>query len=175
MLNQGLKAGFPRALVAVCAVGICDTLLITLGAVGASGLIAAAPGLREILIVIGAAFLTFLGLRALLSSAESVESPEIMTRPAAVVAQAAGVSLLNPHAILDTVSVIGGAIAAQAPGERVTFALGTMSASWIWFMFLIGFGSILKNRLTPSARLWIQRTSGIIMLVFAVILATKLL
>jgi hypothetical protein len=34
--------------------------------------------------------------------------------------------------------------------------------------------SALQTRLTPGARLWIQRASGMIMLLFACILALKL-
>lgn len=42
-----------------------------------------------------------------------------------VAVKIAGASLLNPHAILDTVVVIGSAIAAQRDDVRMFFAGGT--------------------------------------------------
>jgi arginine exporter protein ArgO len=46
------------------------------------------------------------------------------------------VSLLNPNAILDTVGVIGAAIAAQEVTGRTAFAGGALTASWVWFVAL---------------------------------------
>ncbi len=92
----------------------------------------------------------------------------------AILLQAVGVSLLNPHAVLDTVGVIGGAIAAQAAGERMFFALGAITASWVWFLGLGIGASVFEARLTRSVRLWIQRASGVLMLVFAARLALEL-
>ena len=95
-------------------------------------------------------------------------------RPAAMVAQAAGVSLLNPHAILETVGILGAAIAAQAAESRVEFAAGVISASWVWFL-MVGLGaSVVQRWLTSSVRLWIQRGSGVLMLALAGILAFEL-
>src|SRR3712207_5624797 len=51
VLNQGLLAGFPRALVGVVAVCFCDTFLIVLGAAGASALLALL-GYQELLITV---------------------------------------------------------------------------------------------------------------------------
>jgi L-lysine exporter family protein LysE/ArgO len=45
------------------------------------------------------------------------------------VAKGVGVSLFNPHAVLDTIGIIGGVIAAQAAEEQLSFAAGTVSAS----------------------------------------------
>jgi L-lysine exporter family protein LysE/ArgO len=175
VLNQGLRVGFPRALAAVLATGACDTFLIVLGAVGAAKLLAAAPGLREALILLGVTFLVVLGLSALLRHSEGAEDYQASARLTSVGIQAAGVSLLNPHAVLDTVGVIGGAVAAQAAQHRLTFALGAVSASYLWFFLLAIFASALKSRLTIKVRLWIQRGSGLLMLIFAGILASELM
>ncbi|MBW3645555.1 MAG: hypothetical protein KY441_08635 [Actinobacteria bacterium] len=43
-------------------------------------------------------------------------------------------SLLNPHAVLDTVGVIGTAIAAQEAVAQSAFAGGALTASWLWFL-----------------------------------------
>lgn len=173
VLNQGLLNGFPRVLFAIVGTSFSDTLLILLGAAGASALLATLPGLRAALIVVGVAFLTVLGILSLISRPERVEVMHVAGRRA-ILLQAVGVSLLNPHAVLDTVGVIGGAIAAQAAGERMFFALGAITASWVWFLGLGIGASVFEARLTRSVRLWIQRASGVLMLVFAARLALEL-
>ena len=172
VLNQGLTVGYPRVFFGIVTASCCDTLLIILGAVGVSAILNA-PGSREALILVGVGFLLVMGVLALRASSDNEEVNSRM-RPAAMVAQAAGVSLLNPHAILETVGILGAAIAAQAAESRVEFAAGVISASWVWFL-MVGLGaSVVQRWLTSSVRLWIQRGSGVLMLALAGILAFEL-
>ena len=172
VLNQGLTVGYPRVFFGIVTASCCDTLLIVLGAVGVSAILNA-PGSREALILVGVGFLLVMGVFALRASSDNEEVKSRM-RPAAMVAQTAGVSLLNPHAILETVGILGAAIAAQAAESRVEFATGVISASWVWFL-MVGLGaSVVQRWLTSSVRLWIQRGSGVLMLALAGILAFEL-
>lgn len=63
VLNQGLVVGFPRSLFAVVFAGICDTLLIVVGAVGVGALLTGIPALRSVLLAVGAVFLLHRGAR----------------------------------------------------------------------------------------------------------------
>ena len=49
---------------------------------------------------------------------------------------AASVSLLNPHAILDTIGVIGTNSIQYIGNEKWAFTLATIIVSWIWFISL---------------------------------------
>jgi len=173
VINQGLLAGFPRACVGVVAVCCCDSLLIVLGAAGASALLVAL-GYREVLIVTGSAFLVVVGLLTLRACPPRHADAKRLTHVGATVAQAVGVSVLNPHALLDTIGVLGAAIAAQAAQERITFAAGAVSASWVWYLLLSMGAATLQGRLTLCKRLWIQRASGVLMLIFAGVLMLEL-
>lgn len=173
VINQGVQTGFPRALVGVLTVCLCDSFLIVLGAAGASALLVAL-GYQEILIALGSVFLAVLGLTTL-STRQQHGKPKAYSRGiVAVVAQAVGVSLLNPHAILDTIGVIGTVIATRAVDERVLFGVGTLSATWIWFFTLCIGAASVRALLTESVRLWILRGSGLLMLLFAAILISEL-
>jgi L-lysine exporter family protein LysE/ArgO len=174
VLNQGVQAGFPRAFIGILTVCFCDSFLILLGAVGASALLAML-GYQEVLIALGSIFLTVLGLLTLRTSPQQHSEVETLPHIAATVAKAVGVSLLNPHAVLDTIGIIGGAIAAQPADERVLFGVGSVSASWFWFLTLgIGaWGS--RTLLTSHVKLWIQRGAGLLMLVFAGVLMLELM
>ncbi len=166
VLNQGVQVGFPRALIGVLTVCLCDSLLIVLGGVGASALLAT-QGYRDVLIAVGSVFLVVVGLLTLRAAPRQAGEVEPLGHVGATVTQAVGVSLLNPHAILDTIGIIGGAIAAQAVEERMLFGAGTVSASWLWFLALCAGASAVSPRLTFRVRLGIQRGSGVLMLIFA--------
>jgi L-lysine exporter family protein LysE/ArgO len=174
VLDQGLLSGIPRVLVPAVTAALCDSSLILLGAAGGSIVLAGVPRLQGLLVSVGVAFLLVLGFRQLRAPAEEAESTRVRAGRG-VALQTLGVSLLNPHAILDTVGVIGGAIAAQASTTRGAFAMGAISASWIWFLALGSAASVLQDRLTSRGRLWLHRLSGSLMLLFAVLLAFKLL
>jgi L-lysine exporter family protein LysE/ArgO len=172
VMNQGLAAGYPRVLFGIVTASLCDTLLIVLSAVGASTALTA-PGSRKILICLGVVFLLLMGVRTLRSSPQYGEIRGI-ARPTAMIVQAAGASLLNPHAILETVGILGAAIAAQGAGSRTEFAAGVVSASWVWFL-AVGLGAtMLQSWLTGTTRLWIQRVPGVMMLSLAGLLALEL-
>ncbi len=172
VLNQGLVVGYPRVFFGIVTASCCDTLLIVLGAAGVS-VILYAPGTREAMILVGVVFLLVMGVLALRTSSDDQEVKSLM-RPTAMVAQTVGVSLLNPHAILETVGVLGAAIAAQAAENRLEFAAGVISASWVWFL-MVGLGaSVLQSWLTSPVKLWLQRGSGVLMLGLAGVLALKL-
>ncbi len=174
VMNQGLRFGYPRVLTGIVTASLCDTLLIVAGAAGASALLADADERAPVLLV-GIAFLAVFGVLAFRAPPEE-EAGEVESvgRPLAMIAQTVGVSLFNPHAVLETVGVLGGAIAAQSAENRIEFALGVIAASWVWFV-MVGLGaSALQRRLTAPARLWMQRGSGVMMLALAAVLVTRL-
>lgn len=168
VVGQGIAAGLPRALWAVAAAGFCDTLLITLGAAGVSGLLGSFPVVRTALLAAGAVFLGYLGAQALRACGDRIDGGQPAGNSVRqIVARTASVSLLNPHAILDTVGVIGTAVAAQASHSRFLFAVGTVTASWLWFLLLAAGAAQFRHYLTGQAAIWFDRISGVIMLGFA--------
>lgn len=171
VFGQGVSLGMPRALWAVLGAGLCDTLLIVLGATGASALLDSVPGLRPAMLIGGAAFLTYLGIKSLRAKPAELADETGTWTPAQTLRRTAAVSLLNPHAILDTVGVLGAAIAAQSAATRTTFAIGTLSASWLWFLLLAGAAAGMRRVLTKERRVWFDRFSGVVLLIFAAWLA----
>ncbi|MDO0936231.1 LysE family transporter [Streptomyces sp. DG2A-72] len=180
LINQGFTFGVPRVFVAVVAAGICDTVLISLGGAGTSAVLERIPGIKEFLLAAGVVFLTYLAVKSFRSSFRS--RPEDFDQSTApemrwprVVAQCASVTVLNPHAVLDVVGILGVAIAAQDPAHRPGSTAGAVSASWLWFTALALGASTLRRWLTPHRRVWIDRVSGALLLVFAALFAGELL
>ncbi|MBL8443490.1 MAG: amino acid transporter [Zoogloeaceae bacterium] len=149
VLRQGLRREHVGMTILVCAA--CDALLILLGVVGLGKVFTANPDWMTIARLGGAAFLGWYGLRALLSAlkgssmqVDGSDGQRKLTRTQALLA-AAGFSLLNPHAYLDTVVLIGSVGSQQADALRPIFAAGAVTASFVWFGML-GYGA---RMLTP--------------------------
>lgn len=176
VLTQGLTGGIKRGLVAAVTAGFCDTTLILAGAAGLSAVLTGMPWLRTTLLIIGSLFLLYLGISSLRDSntveMEQASGDEGQGKGLGpIILYGVGVSWGNPHAILDTVAVLGSSIAAYDPAGRVPFAAGIISASWLFFFTLVLIGNLLRHRMTPRTQVWIKRGTGVIMLIFAVVLA----
>lgn len=173
VLNQGLAVRFPRSLFAAAFAGLCDTLLIIVGAVGVGALLAGIPALRSVLLAVGTVFLLFLAWASFRRSTTDMPVVSDGGSLPQVAMKIVGASLLNPHAILDTVVIIGATIAAQRDDMRLLFAGGTLSASWLWFAFLVLAAGAVRRFLTPNSRAWLDRMSGAILFLFAGVLALE--
>lgn len=55
--------------------------------------------------------------------------------PMKQVSFALSVSLLNPHAILDTIGVIGSSAALYSGSNKIAFTIACISVSWLWFFY----------------------------------------
>ncbi len=86
---------------------------------------------------------------------------------------AASVSLFNPHAILDTVGVIGPSSLAYGETERMAFTLACIGVSWGYFLFLAVLGRVVSN--IRGVRGLLNRGSAVIMWGTAVYPASTLL
>jgi L-lysine exporter family protein LysE/ArgO len=159
VLRQGLRREHVLVVVSLCAA--IDASLITLGVAGLGSLIERVPAVLDLAAVLGAAYLTWQGVRALrsalhpgvLSAAEDAEGLVGTQARPAVVGQTLAVSLLNPHVYLDTVVLVG-SIGARYPWPgRAVFALGAMTASFVWF-FSLGFGARLLSPLFARPVAW---------------------
>lgn len=155
VLTQGARGHRPWFVAGVCTV--CDGLLIALGVGGVGTLAAASSQASGLLALAGAAFLAVYGLRALKSawSGESLGLDQSAGKPPVrtILLAALGVSLLNPHALLDTVVLIGGLSSRLDADGRICFGLGAVSASACWF-FALSLGGRLLAPVLKSPRAW---------------------
>ena len=178
VLRQGLRREHVAAVVLFCAAS--DAVLIGAGVAGMAEALKGRPMLATVLAGLGAAFLCAYGLRALWRSRQpgalqATAQGAALSR-AAVVAQAAGFTLLNPHVYLDTVLLVGTAGAQYAGSLKVWFVAGATVASVLWFTAL-GFGARLLAPVFARPRAWqmLDALIGGTMLVLAAMLARRAL
>lgn len=138
VLRQGLARQQPFWIALTSALG--DAFLITLGTLGVGALIASVPLLRGLALWGGALFLLWFGLKSFRSAFQPenltpIQQGQSLTVKAAILTSL-GFSLLNPHAILDTVVLLGSISGQYERQGRWSFAAGSITASFVWFFVL---------------------------------------
>ncbi len=141
VLRQGALGRHVLTVIVVCTV--CDAILIMAGALGLSHCIACVPWLHTLFLWGGVVFIGCYALRSWRRAifggymeALTFGGNDVASR-GRVILTSIGFSLLNPHAILDTVILIGAvALRYTLQEERIEFAVGAIVASFIWFLTL---------------------------------------
>ncbi|PGL68862.1 LysE/ArgO family amino acid transporter [Bacillus sp. AFS055030] len=133
-----------RALPATLTASICDTFLILLAVFGLSTIVLQFEWLKISLMIAGILFLVYMGYVIWMSKPAAIESNSALPSRQQIIF-ALSVSLLNPHAILDTVGVIGTSALKYVGWEQVYFTIACIIVSWIWFFGLTFAGSVMKK------------------------------
>jgi L-lysine exporter family protein LysE/ArgO len=166
ILRQGLLRQHVFTLCLICAAS--DALLIAAGVGGLGSLIAASPGLIWWVTLGGALFLSAYALiaarRALNPQAMRAADTGAGSLKAAVLACLA-FTFLNPHVYLDTVVLLGGLSARYEGQARLSYGLGAMAASFVWF-FSLGYGARLLQPVFAKPSAW-RVLDGLIALIMA--------
>jgi L-lysine exporter family protein LysE/ArgO len=144
VFNQGAShQRFVRALPVIITAAVCDTLLISAAVLGLSVVVLGISWLKTSLLIGGVGFLLFMGYSTWNSKPSTKQSEGEVLSPKKQIVFAASVSLLNPHAILDTVGVIGTNSLSYTGSEKWMFFIICIFVSWIWFLALALIGRIV--------------------------------
>ncbi|WP_027184405.1 LysE/ArgO family amino acid transporter [Desulfovibrio inopinatus] len=145
-----------RAALAALICTCCDILLISVGVTGLGSLVASRPELVTLTALGGAIFLLWYGWCSLRSALQGGQLNPESTKPQSLrlfLATALAVSLLNPHAYLDTVVLLGGVSSQFPEAQRMMFGFGAMCASACWF-FSLGLGGRLLAPVLRTKTAW---------------------
>ena len=169
VLSNGIKRNHILTIVLICS--LCDALLIGAGISGVGAVIAGNPLLTKVTLWGGALFLFWYALRSLRSAFTTQKLDQ--TEPAcrsftAVIGATFAVTLLNPHVYLDTMILVGSIGGRFGGSERLLFAIGAISASFIWF-FTLGYGGSKLAPFFQNALSWkiLDVMVGLIMITLA--------
>lgn len=177
VMNQGVKRQYHLMTASLCA--LSDILLISGGIFGGSALLNQSPLLLMLITWAGVAFLLWYGWGALRTafsgSIDSDHNQPARQSRGRIIATLLAVTWLNPHVYLDTFVVLG-SLGGQLPTNtaRQWFALGTISASILWFFGLALLAAWLSPRLrTARAQRMINLLVGTVMWFIALQLARQ--
>ena len=176
VMNQGIRRQYPLMVAGLCA--LSDLILICAGIFGGSAVLMQSPWLMALVTWGGVAFLLWYGFGALktaFSQQLELANAEVLKQGRwRIIATMLAVTWLNPHVYLDTFVVLGSLGGQLAAEPKRWFALGTISASFIWFFGLALLAAWLAPRLrTARAQRIINVVVGVIMWFIAFQLAKE--
>lgn len=146
IFNQGatqpkLTFAFPSIFTAF----VCDTLLISLAVLGVSVVILQVAWLKLGLFILGIIFLAYMGFTTWKSKPNPTQTEFGAFSAKKQIYFALSVSLLNPHAILDTIGVIGTSSLNYYGQHKILFTAGCVLVSLLWFVSLAILGNVTKK------------------------------
>ncbi|WNZ57397.1 LysE/ArgO family amino acid transporter [Microbulbifer sp. MKSA007] len=154
LLTQSIRRQYHFSIAALCV--LMDIALITGGVFLVANLAQAGGDWMIWLTWLGAAFLFSYGAIAFRSAFTNKglgEQKEWMKSRRSALITAVALTLLNPHAYVDTVVLIGSVGAQYAGNGTWFFVLGACSASLLWFTLLSVGGSMMQP-LFKNPRTW---------------------
>lgn len=126
-----------------------DALMVMLGGFGVGHLLEKLVLTKLIITIIGAIYIFIFGLRILLqiNNPKTLIADKNQSRKSIVIGVLA-VTFLNPHAILDTILIIG-TISLQFDGQnKIAFIIGAICGSCLWFYSVAWIGQKLAPLLS---------------------------
>lgn len=149
VIRQGLTKKYLFLTAILCA--SIDAILILLGVFGFGAIVTKYPLMLSVAKYFAIAFLFGYGVLSLRAAFKNTHnsSDNLKLNPSVkkTILSILAFSLLNPHVYLDTVILMGSIAAQEAPSMQWLFALGAISASFLWFFFISYGASYCARRL----------------------------
>ncbi len=166
VFTQGVtQPTFLRALPVVITASLCDTLLIILAVQGVSLFIASFAWVKICFLIIGVVFLVYMGWmtwNSTLAGNNAGDEKKFSIKQQIVFAVT--VSLFNPHAVLDTIGVIGTSAIHYIGDEKIIFTIACILVSWCWFFLLAILGwNVGKKQSFTQLFGYINKVSAVFM------------
>lgn len=159
-VQQRLLAILPVILVA----SICDLSLIFFAVMGVD-VISTITWFKPVLMIVGIAFLLYMGTKMWKEASPIILETATPRGVPSQIMSSMTLSLLNPHAILDTFVVIGAVSATYIGMDKHLFTAGCMFSDFAWFLFLGLFGFFLRHiPHGPKIFFFINRFSAVVMI-----------
>lgn len=176
VLNQGIRRQYHLMTALLCT--LSDVALICAGVFGGSALLMQSPWLLALVTWGGVLFLLWYGfgaLKTVFARDIDLENADALRQGRGqIIATMLAVTWLNPHVYLDTFVVLGSLGGQLAEMPKRWFALGTISASFLWFFSLALLAAWLAPRLrTAAAQRVINILVGLVMWFIALKLAVE--
>jgi len=170
IFNQGaIQPSFTRTLPCIITASVCDSILIIAGVLGISILVLKLVWLKLIIFITGFLFLMYMGYITWYQPVHGVTNNHRIFSAKKQILFAASASLLNPHAIIDTIAVIGTSSVEYIGNAKIAYTITCVLVSWIWFCGLASAGHSLHK--IDKNGLWIKRINKIAAIIIWIVAA----
>lgn len=174
LIRQGIMRHSTLLAAVVCF--ICDTVLVCASVAGLHKVLALHPTLQSWIVWFGVIFLLYYGSRNLNSALKNKPMAKDKQHQTynrwQIILLALSFSLLNPHAIIDSLVIIGSG-SSQFPEHQQAFIFGVVTASLLWFSSLT-LTTYYFAELLRRGYIWrcIELGSGLLMIFLSLKLAS---
>ena len=170
-IRRTIAHGRLYGLVSGLGVAAADASYGAVAAFGLTAITALLVGARTALALIGGGFLVWLAVRTIRAQPASVAAVSD-DRPglAAAFLSIYGLTMTNPMTILSFGGIFAGlGLSGRAGLDAALLTIGVFLGSSLWWVVLTAVVGRLRERITPSVLLWINRVSGTVLLVFGLV------
>jgi threonine/homoserine/homoserine lactone efflux protein len=168
-IRRTLTHGHGYGLASGLGIAAADATYAAIAAFGLTAVTSLLVGGRTILGVVGGAVIIWLGFRTIRSRPTVAAADAGDDRPGLAPAAASiyALTMTNPMTILSFVALFGalGFTAGNGLGAT-TLTLGVFLGSGLWWAALTTVVAWLRSRVTLAALTWVNRVSGVVLLVF---------
>ena len=171
-ITNGMTIGFRRGLWAVLAILTQATLFLTLSALGVTALIVASPAAFQVLKLLGAAFLIYLGVRSWIMARRMVhvDAPQ-----GSVYWRAFAIATINPKSVAGYLAAFSQFVQPDVPiGQQMWIIFPTaLSLTAISYMTYTALGAGLgRAALGAVFNIWLRRVLASCFVVYGVLLGS---
>ena len=148
-------------------VALADGTYAAIAAFGLTAVTSVLVGARTLLGVAGGAIIVYLGIRTMIS--RPTEAATAADRPGLPAATASiyGLTMTNPMTVLSFAALFGAlGLTHQGLGEAAILTLGVFLGSALWWLLLVSTVGWLRSRVTLTVLTWVNRLSGLVLVVF---------
>jgi putative LysE/RhtB family amino acid efflux pump len=178
-IQRSLAGGFWMGFSGGIGTAVADALYAALAAAGFAVLLGGTLGmvgpvpLQQILQWGGALFIAWLGWRTFATpvAADAANAP-VEDRPLRLFAVTFALTMSNPATILSFAALFAGLGLAADPSldAAASAVAGVFIGSLLWWALLSGGIAALRHRVSAEIRRWINRTAGLVLILFAIAL-----
>ena len=168
-IQRTLAGGRILGLVSGLGAATADAIYAAVAALGLVFISEILIGQQALLRLIGGGVLIILGLRILLTKPAAGSDPAEKSGLPSAYASTFILTLTNPLTILFVAAIfvgIGAATTSASLLSGTTLVLGVFLGSTLWWFLLSGGVSLLRDRVTPRAMMWVNWVSGTIIALF---------
>lgn len=171
-IQRTVARGWGAGMATGLGIATADALFAAVAAFGITVIADALTSVQVPLRLLGGAGLLWLGWRALRSETVARAPVDAPTGgPLRDYGSAVGLTLTNPVTIIAFGAIFAGAGLVAQPGvvEAGVAVAGVAVGSLLWWLALTSIVAGVRHSLNPRALLWINRASGVILLIFGIL------
>jgi threonine/homoserine/homoserine lactone efflux protein len=166
-IRRTLAHGPAYGLASGLGVALADASYAGMAAFGLTAITGVLVGARTLLGVVGGVVIVYLAVRTITS--RPVEAAPDAARPglAAATASIYGLTMTNPMTILSFAALFGAlGLVGRGAGDAAILTVGVFVGSLLWWLALTSVVGWLRARVTVAALVWVNRVSGLVLLLF---------